>query len=108
LLSLHTAELLAMARWVRSLRSNRRVTLTRNLAMRCSTIIATCLVNSNMINRLADAERAVELVFYDEFPHENFAEWNREINEGVAGRIINKAGRASRINVRMFIDDLRG
>lgn len=76
-------------------------------SMRCSIVIATCLVNSNMITRLADAESAVKQVFDDEFPHESYAEWNRELNDDAARRIIDNVGRASRINVRMFIEDLR-
>ncbi|HEX8322080.1 MAG TPA: hypothetical protein VF632_27085 [Longimicrobium sp.] len=60
-----------------------------------------------MINRLEDAERTVEQVFRDEFPRESFAEWNRELDDQVARQIINSVGRASRINVRMFIEDLR-
>jgi len=75
--------------------------------MRRSTIIATCLANSNMINRIQDAEHRVEQVFRDEFPHEDFAEWNREVDDHTAQTIIEGVGRASRINVRMFIDDLR-
>jgi hypothetical protein len=60
-----------------------------------------------MINRIKDAERRVEQVFRDEFPHEDFAGWNRELNDQTANTIIKNVGRASRINVRMFIDDLR-
>ena len=75
--------------------------------MRRSTIIATCLVNSNMINRIEDAEHRVEQVFRDEFLHEDFAAWNREVDDQTANTIIRNVGRASRINVRMFIDDLR-
>jgi hypothetical protein len=36
--------------------------------MRRSTIIATCLVNSNMINRIEDAEHRVEQVSGTSFP----------------------------------------
>jgi hypothetical protein len=75
--------------------------------MRRSTIIATCLVNSNMISRIEDAEHRVQQVFGDEFPHEDFVAWNREVDDQIASTIIRDVGRASRINVRMFIDDLR-
>lgn len=75
--------------------------------MKKSTVIATCLVNSSMINRLEDAENAVRQVFLDEFPESNFAQWNREIDDQVAEQIIKNVGRASQINVRKFIEDLR-
>lgn len=75
--------------------------------MRRITIIATCLVNSNMINRIEDAEHRAEQVFRDEFPQEDFTAWNREVDDQTASTIIRNVGRASRINVRMFIDDLR-
>lgn len=74
--------------------------------MKKSTIIATCLVNSNMINRIDDAENRVYQVFIDEFPASNFAEWNQEINESVARQIIKNVGRTSRINVKLFIEEL--
>lgn len=70
-------------------------------------VIATCLVNSNMISRLEDAEHAVRQVFLDEFPGENLLHWDTEIDDRRAEQIIKTVGRASRINVKMFIDDLR-
>ncbi|HEX6038555.1 hypothetical protein [Longimicrobium sp.] len=75
--------------------------------MRRSTIIATCLVNSNMVNQIEGAEHKVQQIFRDEFPEEDFAAWNREVGDETAATIIRKIGRASRINVRMFIDELR-
>jgi uncharacterized Ntn-hydrolase superfamily protein len=78
----------------------------RGEQLKKSTIIATCLVNSNMINRIDDAENRVYQVFIDEFPASNFAEWNQEINESVARQIIKNVGRTSRINVKLFIEEL--
>jgi len=75
--------------------------------MRRATIIATCLVNSGMIPRLEDAERRVHEVFASQFPDDDFAVWNRDVGEIAAAHIISTVGRASRINVRSFIDDLR-
>jgi hypothetical protein len=74
--------------------------------MKRSTVIATCLVNSNMIRRLEDAESRVHGVFLDEFPNADFNRWNRPLDEQTARNIIKNVGRASRINVRMFIQDL--
>jgi hypothetical protein len=72
-----------------------------------STIIANCLLNSSMVKRLEDGEQAVRNVFHEEFPDERFEEWNREVSQSVADHVINTVGRASRINVGKFIDDLR-
>ena len=75
--------------------------------MRKSTIIARCLVNSNMITRIEDAEWRVQSVFEDEFPLQEFARWNTEVNDSSADQIIRNVGRASTINVKRFIEDLR-
>ena len=74
--------------------------------MKRSTLIATCLVKSNMIARLEYAEQCVQQTFLSEFPNANFAEWNHEINEITAESIIRRVGPTSRINVKKFIEDL--
>lgn len=74
--------------------------------MRKSTVISKCLVNSNMIGRLEDAEHSVQQVFFNEFPNSNFSEWNQDINDKTAEDIIRNVSRASRINVKKFIEDL--
>ncbi len=74
--------------------------------MKKSTVIATCLVNSNMIQRVEDAEGAVRQVFLDEFPKATYSHWDREIDDSVAEHIIKTVGRASHINVKLFIEDL--
>ena len=74
--------------------------------MRKSTVIAKCLVNSNMIGRLEDAEHSVQQIFLNEFPNSNFSEWNQDINDKAAENIIRNVGRPSRINVKKFIEDL--
>jgi hypothetical protein len=71
-----------------------------------SNIIAHCLVNSKMLGRLEDADQAVRQTFLDEFPDSNFTEWNQEINDKTAENIIRNVGRASRINVKKFIEEL--
>jgi hypothetical protein len=74
--------------------------------MKKSTIIATCLVNSNMSGRLEDAEHSVQQVFRSEFPNASYANWNRDMDEQTSEKVISAVGRASRINVRKFIEDL--
>jgi hypothetical protein len=78
----------------------------RAMKMEKSAIIATCLVNSSIINRLEDAENIVQNVFLTEFPQRQFNEWNREMDDRTAEEIVRNVGRASRINVRKFIEDL--
>jgi len=74
--------------------------------MRKSSVIAHCLVNSNIIRNLNDAEDAVRGVFNQEFPDQDFNKWNANINDSVAANIIGGVGRASRINVKKFIQDI--
>lgn len=74
--------------------------------MRKGTVIEKCLVNSNMIDRLEDSEGAVRQVFVTEFPNSSFSGWNKNINDKTAENIIRNVGRASRINVKKFIEDL--
>lgn len=59
--------------------------------MKKSTVIATCLLNTRMITQLADAEAAVERVFGDEFPDEDFAHWNQQVSSQVSENIISGA-----------------
>ncbi|WP_166820024.1 hypothetical protein [Thalassoroseus pseudoceratinae] len=75
--------------------------------MKRSTIIATCLLNSSMVTRLEDGEWRVQQVFEDEFPNEDFRQWDREVSDATADQIVKTVGRAGRINVASFIDDLR-
>ncbi len=70
------------------------------------TVIATCLVNSNMIPDIQDAKAAVRMVFDSEFPDADFDDWNADIPESTADNIIRDVGWASRINVAKFISDL--
>lgn len=81
--------------------------MKEDFALKKSTVIATCLVNSNMYNRIEDAENRVYQVFLDEFTDNNFAIWNQDLHDGIAEQIIKNVGRASRINVKRFIEDLR-
>lgn len=74
--------------------------------MKRGTVIAKCLVNSGLFSRLEDAEYRVLGVFQNEFPQTDYRAWNEEINDEAASDIISNIGRASRINIRLFILDL--
>lgn len=71
-----------------------------------STIIAHCLVNSNMSRTLEEAENRVRSVYADEFPSEQFQQWNTDFSESYAAEQIKMVGCASPINVKWFIQDL--
>ena len=75
--------------------------------MRKNTVIAQCLVNSNMIGSLEQAEHALRSVFDEDFPDQDFALWNSDLNDTFAAQTIHNVGRASMINVKRFIEDLR-
>jgi hypothetical protein len=74
--------------------------------MRKSTVIAECLVNSKMIGSLDEAEHTVREIFRQEFPTQDFDNWNQNIDDAAAKNIIGTVGKASKINVRKFIEDL--
>jgi len=74
--------------------------------MRKSAIIAQCLVNSNLIASPEEAERSVGEIFRKEFLTRDFDDWNQNIDDAAAEHIISTVGKASRINVRRFIEDL--
>ena len=74
--------------------------------MKKSAIVATCLVNSNMIKELENAISAVQNIFSDEYPDQEFQIWDTDILESTAKNIISNVGRASRINVAKFIKNL--
>jgi hypothetical protein len=60
-----------------------------------------------MFSRIEDAEQAVRQVFHDEFPAANYLHWDVDIDDRNAEHIIKTVGRASRINVKLFIEDLK-
>lgn len=63
-------------------------------------------VNSNMFNRIEDAENRVYQVSLDKFRDKNFAIWNQDLYDRHAEQIVKNVGCASRINVKSFIGDL--
>lgn len=75
--------------------------------MKRSTIIATCLRNMDLGPSIEECERVVQSEFAKHFPDDVFSDWNREVDSRVANQIISNVGRASRIHVDRFINDLR-
>src|ERR1700730_5868096 len=67
-------------------------TISEQGFMTKSAIIATCLVNSNMISNLEDAENQVRAVFLEEFPNSHFYLWNGNVNDASAANIIKNVG----------------
>ncbi|MGB6872730.1 MAG: hypothetical protein WBE46_01070 [Dehalococcoidia bacterium] len=59
-----------------------------------------------MIASLEEAEHAVREIFHQEFPTQDFDNWNQNIDDATAENIISTVGKASRINVKRFIEDL--
>ena len=52
--------------------------------MKRSTIIATCLVNSNMAKSLDEGEAIVRSVFAEFSPYTDFAKWNENVRDSAA------------------------
>ena len=73
--------------------------------MKRSTIIATCLLNSNMAKSLDDGEAIVRSVFAEVYPYTDFAKWNENVRDSAASIII-KSVDPSTIQVGRFIKDL--
>ena len=104
---------------VRNEQQTRRLTILRSATaqrvgskqtyatMRKSALIATCLTHSAMVPDVNASEAAVRQVFEENFPCERFENWNSLVIGSVATAIINGVGRAARIDVDLFIADLR-
>jgi hypothetical protein len=75
--------------------------------MKKSTIIATCLINSGRTSHsIIDVEKSVEQTFKEDFSGMNYQQWNTNLPEADAQRIIKEFGSAYRIDIRQFILDL--
>ena len=74
--------------------------------MQRSTIIAKCLLNSNMYTRLEDAESRVNEVFKKSFPGQDFFAWNLNVDDDAAENVIQTVGKAISISVDLLILDL--
>ena len=74
--------------------------------MQRSTIIAKCLLNSNMCTRLEGAESRVNEVFEKSFPGQDFFAWNLNVDDEAAANVIQTVGKAISISVDLLILDL--
>ena len=74
--------------------------------MKRSTIIATCLVNSNMAKSLDEGEAIVRSVFAEFSPYTDFAKWNENVHDSAASIIIKSVDTTATIQVDRFIKDL--
>ena len=74
--------------------------------MRKSLIIGTCLANGGKAQTPEDGERLVEQVFRETFPDEDYAAWNRDVNDGAAQAIIRRVGGSARIQADQLIRDV--
>jgi hypothetical protein len=74
--------------------------------MRKARIIATCLLNSNMVPSLDEAERTVRDIFAAEYPKSRYSDWNTDLDDRIAFDIVRTVGHAERINVVTFIEQL--
>lgn len=74
--------------------------------MRKARIIATCLLNANMVPNLGEAERAVRNIFAANYPRSRYSDWNTELDDNIAFDIVRTVGQASPINVARFIEQL--
>jgi hypothetical protein len=59
-----------------------------------------------MVNSLKDGEDNVGKVFRAKFPSSDYLKWDTDVESSVANRKIRDVGKASTIDVRMFIEDL--
>ena len=59
-----------------------------------------------MTMQLEEVEGTVQQVFIEEFPKADLAQWNQEMDDEAADNIISTVDCASRINIRLFIEDI--
>ena len=71
-----------------------------------SDVIAACLINSGFVKSKEEALVRIRNIFIEEFPDSSFDKWNSIFPDVAAENIISNVGRASRINVLKFIEDL--
>ena len=71
--------------------------------MRRSEVIGTCLVNSDYFDDLDTANSAVELLFAQTFPKENFQQWNKHISAGEAELYIEQMQGKNEIDFKYLV-----
>lgn len=59
-----------------------------------------------MVAAITDGEETVRDVFMIKFPNDDYSEWDTEIEDSVADDMIEAVGKASKIDVQKFIEDL--
>lgn len=74
--------------------------------MRKATLIATCLLNSKLIDNLDFGENAVRIIFDEMRPGLDFDKWNTQLSDSDAQSFIARGRGAKRINIKSFIRDL--
>jgi hypothetical protein len=76
-------------------------------AMKKSTVIATCLINSGVTSHpLPSVEASIKQSFKEDFQDMNYEQWNTNLPDDVANDIIQQFGGKYRIDVRQMIIDL--
>jgi hypothetical protein len=63
-------------------------------------------LNANVVRSLDEAERTIREIFVAEYPKSRYSDWNTELDDRIAFDIVRTVGRASRINVVTFIEQL--
>lgn len=71
--------------------------------MRRSEVIGTCLVNCDYFDDLETANSAVELLFAQTFPKENFQHWNKHISPGEAKLYIEQMQGKNEIDFKYLV-----
>lgn len=71
-----------------------------------SELIALVLVNNGISFSLADAHLLIQNTFEKEFTDRSFEDWNKEIHDSVAQKLLDTIGVNSNLNLRMFILDM--
>ena len=74
--------------------------------MKKSTVIATVMINSGSRHGIRDIETSIEQTFAEDFPGMNYKQWNTDLPEPVAKKIISDFGSSYNIDLRKFIIDL--
>jgi len=69
-------------------------------------IIAKCLVNTKIFTEMAMAESSIKKIFNDSYSEHSFDEWNSEVSELSANRVIARVASASKVRVRSLIQEL--
>ncbi|EFL92535.1 putative DNA-binding transcriptional regulator [Candidatus Regiella insecticola LSR1] len=81
-------------------------TVMKKIAIKKVSIIARCLVNTKIFTDMSEAESSIEKIFNDSYSEHSFDEWNTEVSELSANRVIARVAMASKVRVRSLIQEL--